>query len=224
MIEQLTWDSDFFGFNVGKVTALKGERINFHDLLLKSKSDNYRLIYLFSEDAISEDMVPVDVKIVYSMPIENDGTHYEVLPEVHEATNSLYSLAYRSGDHSRFRLDKNFEKGKFEELYNIWVENSLSGKFADKVFKYEVNGEIVAFVTVAIKDHVAIIGLIAVSENYGRRGIGSKLINAVKSYALERGCKTLNVATQQDNIEACMFYEKNGFSLYSKTYIYHLWL
>lgn len=224
MIEKLAWDSEFFGFNVGKFTALKGESIDFYGLLSKSKSENYRLIYLFSEDAISGDIAPVDVKIVYSMSIENEGTHYETLSEVQKAANSIYSLAYRSGTHSRFRLDKNFEKGKFEELYNIWVENSLSGKFADKVYKYEVNGEIVAFVTVAIKDFVATIGLIAVSENYGRRGIGSKLINAVKSYAIERGCKTLNVATQQDNIEACMFYEKNGFSLYSKTYIYHLWL
>ena len=45
------------------------------------------------------------------------------------------------------------------------------------------------------------------------KGIGSALIEAVKSTAREAGCKRLFLITTNDNIEALRFYQRRGFVL-----------
>lgn len=223
MIKKLDWDSNFFGINVGRIDLLKGDVINIENLLAKYQKENYKLLYVFSEEPLNIDIQPIDIKVVYSISVVENMKSLEVLSEVKKATPQIYSLAYRSGNHSRFKLDKNIPIEKFEEFYTLWVDNSLSGEFADKVFKYEIDSKEAGFVTVTISDSVATIGLIAVDENFGRMGIGSKLINSTKRFAAYNACDEIRVATQLNNKEACAFYEKNGFSIYSKTYIYHLW-
>lgn len=44
-------------------------------------------------------------------------------------------------------------------------------------------------------------------------GVGSALLNAVKSHASENGCKRLWLITTNDNVEALTFYQKRGFKL-----------
>lgn len=223
MIKKLDWDSNFFGINVGRIDLLKGDVINIENLLAKYQKENYKLLYVFSEEPLNIEIKPIDIKVVYSISVVEDMKSLEVLSEVEQATPQIYSLAYRSGNHSRFKLDKKFPENKFEELYTLWVDNSLSGEFADKVFKYDIDSIEAGFVSVAINKSVATIGLIAVDEIFGRRGIGTKLIDSIKRFAIDNNCNEIRVATQEDNNEACAFYEKNGFLLYSKTYIYHLW-
>jgi GNAT superfamily N-acetyltransferase len=44
-------------------------------------------------------------------------------------------------------------------------------------------------------------------------GIGSALITAAEQWARSRRCTELKVETQNINVQACRFYEKNGFAL-----------
>lgn len=224
MIEHLDWDTNFFGYSVGRVNITNGEQFDIDTLKSEASESGYRLLYLFSEAPLNIGLSPIDIKLIYTYNIQEEDSQYALLPEIVEPNCDIYSLAYRSGLHSRYAIDKNFESGKFEELYDKWVDNSLSGAIADKLFRCEIDAKDVGFVTIAIKERTAVIGLIAVDANFGRRGIGSALIGCSKRYAYDRGCSEINVATQQHNIEACAFYEKNGFTILNKTYIYHLWL
>lgn len=45
------------------------------------------------------------------------------------------------------------------------------------------------------------------------QGIGSDLIDAVKTVAMERSCRRLFLATTNDNINALRFYQRRGFVL-----------
>jgi DNA-3-methyladenine glycosylase I len=45
------------------------------------------------------------------------------------------------------------------------------------------------------------------------RGIGSALIDAVKSFALHSGCRRLRLTTTNNNLNALRFYQKAGFVL-----------
>jgi GNAT superfamily N-acetyltransferase len=44
-------------------------------------------------------------------------------------------------------------------------------------------------------------------------GIGTALLHAVENSALDKGARAFRVETQQINVPACRFYERNGFRL-----------
>jgi ribosomal protein S18 acetylase RimI-like enzyme len=75
-----------------------------------------------------------------------------------------------------------------------------------------------------MKNGVGSIGLIAVNEKTRSKGIGSKLIAAADAFYHANGIGQSTVITQASNIQACRFYEKAGFQVIKKEYVYHWWL
>ena len=66
--------------------------------------------------------------------------------------------------------------------------------------------------------------LIAINEKTKGKGIGTKLIKALESFAIENSLHTINVGTQLNNIQAQNFYEKNGYKHIINNSIYHWWI
>lgn len=64
------------------------------------------------------------------------------------------------------------------------------------------------------------IGLIAVHDKHWGKGIGSSLLNSI-SFVYPNN--KIIVSTQEQNKGAIALYEKNGFQIDTKKYIYHLW-
>ena len=52
-----------------------------------------------------------------------------------------------------------------------------------------------------------------VRPDHRRRGVASKLFGAAVEWARERGCKQFKVETQNINVGACRFYQKQGCKL-----------
>lgn len=225
----LDWDSDFFKFKIGRID---GEKLNECDASIELlNKQNVQLIYIFipgvSEDKLNKGKYGnlMDVKFTYSydLALDEDTTLDSHIHLIDKPSPKLYELAFQSGHESRYKKDPNFKKGEFERFYATWVNNSFNGIMADTVLGYYVKNNLAGFVTVKLKDNLADIGLIAVDTDMRSLGIGSKLINAAKTFATRHGAKILNVATQKDNIGACNFYEKNGFKLTKIESIYHKW-
>ncbi|MEG2163219.1 MAG: GNAT family N-acetyltransferase [Bacteroidales bacterium] len=224
MIERLLWDSAFFDMPVGRAFLSDCNSDGVAVVLDEAKTVGFKLVYLFSEtELLGLESDLFDGKVVFSYDLSVKDACLELCEEVNEACEELYLLAFRSGEHSRFLADKRIGEGNFRRMYSLWVDNSVSGAFADKVFVYKIDGKIVGFVTLSLNGLSADIGLIAVDAVYGGRGIGTKLIESCKRAAFDRGATVLNVATQNDNMQACSFYSKNGFIRSKVTYIYHLW-
>jgi ribosomal protein S18 acetylase RimI-like enzyme len=75
----------------------------------------------------------------------------------------------------------------------------------------EVEGEIAGLLTYHIAgDQCEITSLDSVREN---AGVGSALIAAAKTAALEEACTRLWLITTNDNLRAIGFYQKRGFEL-----------
>lgn len=69
----------------------------------------------------------------------------------------------------------------------------------------------VGLVTYCIEgDQCEIVTLNSVSEGLG---VGSKLIDAVRSATLSRKCRRLWIITTNDNLSALRFYQRRGFTL-----------
>lgn len=78
-------------------------------------------------------------------------------------------------------------------------------------FAAEQEGEVVGLVTCAIVgDACEIVTLDSLRPS---QGIGSALIEAVKTAARQAGCLRLWLITTNDNLNALRFYQKRGFEL-----------
>jgi len=75
-----------------------------------------------------------------------------------------------------------------------WLKGNREG-----LVTYKINGEITEIVTLnALKPNL---------------GIGTALINAVKTCARGSGCESIILTTTNDNIQALRFYQRLGFHL-----------
>lgn len=229
-IRLLEWDSDFFGLRIGRADiqtkADTKELLSRHNDLKRQ----YDLLYIFDANAVgfeAHGSQLVDEKVLYSKPCEPRKQHEEV--SFYQGANpstDLYRLALVSGGYSRFKLDVHFPKGSYERLYNRWIENVCPKEGTNKqilLYKDEYN---VArgMITIDYQDEIGHIGLVAVDTEMQHQGIGEKIMSTLDGYCYKQGVKTLEVPTQKANINACRWYEKNGFIAQSTTPIYHWWL
>lgn len=219
-IKKLIWDSDFFNFEIGEITENSNfENANDFNLLVLKQSKESNVIIDNFENSFQE------TKIIFSKKIDTiidiidvEDTDFESL-----TPNHLYDLAYESGKHSRFLLDKNFKENQFKELYQKWIDNSLNKQFADKIFYTKKENKITGFVSVKKQDNFATIGLIAVDKEQQGQGIGRILIQKVEQYCTNNHISELRIPTQKENQQACYFYTKNGYTILEETIIKHYW-
>lgn len=235
----LAWDSGFLGLKVGTVeaagdcsagdldAALRGDTARGFDLLVISHpGDAAGALRPVLDDAGA---ILVDTKLDYAMPVEPSphgipGAEQIGAPVSLADGAALEALALESGRFSRFRIDPKIGEARWAELYRLWIRNSLSGEIADSVFVRRRTGAIVGYVTVKRQDPSrARIGIIGVDSAERGTGVGSALVGAARHWAASRKLTELWVATQQANDGANRFYASRGFTLHSKTDIYHLW-
>lgn len=225
-IQFLDWDTKHFGFKIGAIDIDKKRDFSLEQLKDEALIAGYRLVYLKSCSLLNGSSLFYDEKLVYSKT--KDNVKDFICPEI-ELYNSesiepeIYELALKSGEYSRYRLDPNFPIECFNLLYHKWIENSIFTDYATDVLVYRMDNRPVGLLTFKNSRGISNIGIIAVDPKSQGCGVGSKLIKHYQSL-LGDSIKVLDVVTQGVNIPARCFYEKNGYTITSKTYIYHLWI
>jgi dTDP-4-amino-4,6-dideoxy-D-galactose acyltransferase len=228
MIDKLTWDSEFFGYNVG-LYNLENDR--FDNKLFHENKENFELIYIFSESEIELELENkiklVDVKTLFEKKVSNNLIDNETIISFDSSIHNyseLEQLAYLSGTFSRFKIDTNFKNNEYYKLYKIWLDKSIEYSIALKVFVKIIDNKIAGFVTLKKNNEkTSQIGLIAVSDAFQGRGIASELIKKAEFESFINGFEYFQVPTQFENKPALKLYEKNGFEIINKVFIYHYW-
>ena len=90
----------------------------------------------------------------------------------------------------------------------------FTARFATRI----VGGATVAFDTPGLtmlegRRDLAVLWDIRVSPDARRQGVGSALFERVEAWAQLNGCRQLKVETQNINVRACRFYERQGCQL-----------
>jgi len=221
-VEKLPWDTNHFGYPIGKVTIDKPLELKEE---LEQASQEYRLLYVFSEQPISiEGLTVGDSKEVFHKQVTSKKNISAVYSANLDYLDRVKEIGRQSGRYSRFNLDPNFDNNEFERLYDIWVERSLKREIAYDVLSVNIQGTIAGVMTLRKENrNSSSIGIIAVGEEFRGLGIGSELIAAAEDRTFDHGHDQLIVATQGKNTAACRFYRNQGFELLSRTYVYHYW-
>lgn len=223
MIKKLEWDSDFFNLNVGELEFKEGnDSLNHvdYDLLYVVSSADFDLKLKGFENSFSEQKIKFYKELKEAQQLSENVISYR---ETAYDIQDIYHLAFESGKHSRFLLDKKFSPQKFKELYKLWVDNSISNNFADDVLLYKYEGKTVGLLTYKTIEKEAFVGLIAVSSEHQGKGIGGIMLKHLETVLYAKGIYSLTIPTQDQNQQACYFYNKIGYSISKKTYIKHYW-
>ena len=225
IIEELKWDSKFFGLKIGKIRLDKPLE-NLSEFRSLCEKNNYNLIYIFSlsrQPLLDKDgILLADEKATYQKDHSTFSTIRSDLIQINNSilNTQLIQLSIQSGAYSRFKKDPMLS-GKFEEMYTLWIEGAISKRLADDVLVAIIDENIIGFVSVSKQGDKGKIGLIAVSEEQKGKQIGKMLVQAAEHWYEKNDLKYAEVITQHDNKSACKFYEKNGYELTSIEYIYH---
>ena len=135
----------------------------------------------------------------------------------------LIEQAVQSGIYSRFNVDKKIGKEKYEEMYTLWMLNSLNHTIAKEVLVLLEQNDLKGFITLGEKNKRADIGLIAVDHHFRGNGIGRILMESAEKWFSDKGYKTIQVVTQGDNYPACRLYERCGYEVETVEFFYHIW-
>jgi len=235
-LERLNWDSDFFGYAIGRIRADSLNTDQLNGLIYEAKAAGYRLVYLFvnpgddvSNHAALECKASLaDQKVTFRTDVLKQQDVFEdehIIDYASETpTEKLVELSLQSGIYSRYKTDPNFIHNEFEKLYLAWIENSVIKKIASHTLVYMEAGNELGVVTAKVTPQLAQIGIIAVDEHTRGKSIGSKLMKHLMAMLKQKDIPLLEVATQLNNTNACNFYKKLGFHAHTTENIYHIWL
>lgn len=236
LIERLAWDSAFFGLEVVRLRAGRLGAAALPGAMQALQQRGAALAYVVTDEPVEAEaaarfgLVHRDAKTTYARAI-GDGLPAAAGVTVREADSSnedevaqLRALAVESGGSSRFMREERLSAGKAAELYERWMDNSLTGTLAAKVLVVERAGRIAGMVTVGERAGAADIGLIAVHDWARGGGVGGALVAAALAWGRSAGLADATVVTQGHNRAACALYERCGYAVREVVQVYHAWL
>jgi dTDP-4-amino-4,6-dideoxy-D-galactose acyltransferase len=222
MIKKMEWDSDFFNLSVGQLDFKEcNNALNAadFDLLYVASLEDFDLKIKGFKSSFSEQKIKFYKELKEAQQLSADVSSFKDTDDIQK----VYALAFESGKHSRFLLDKKFRPEKFKELYKLWIDNSVSKNFADDVLLYKYGRKTVGLLTYKTIEKNSFVGLIAVSSQHQGKGIGRIMLQHLETVLYQNGIHSLTIPTQGANQQACIFYIKLGYSILENTYIKHYW-
>jgi len=227
-VQRLSWDSDFFEYEIGKLEIPKNAVFN-EEAFLKNVS-TFDLVYVMTHDPVKNSKLKqVDRKVIFHQSLRKNiqksiDSNIVFFDSMKHNYKELLDLGYESGLYSRFKTDVQFKQGEFKRLYKRWIDVSVSEKDVYEVIVYVKDNKILGFISYSINNkNRSSIGLVAVHSKARGKGIATKLLEVAIKNTTGRNMKYIEVATQLNNIPAHTLYKKCGFSQKSLTYIYHFW-
>ena len=136
----------------------------------------------------------------------------------------LRTITHDCFQDTRFYNDQNFSREGCRTLYEIWVTRSCSG-YADTVLVAEVADTVLGFITchLAPETENGAIGLVGVSAQARKQGIGHALVQQALVWFASRDVREVSVVTQGRNIAARHLYQRSGFGVSAEQIWFHKW-
>jgi ribosomal protein S18 acetylase RimI-like enzyme len=128
-------------------------------------------------------------------------------------------VAANSFVYSRFHLDHRISNDIADKVKELWVGNFFTGQRGTHMVIAKEGQKIIGFLQIVAKVNHYIIDLVAVSNDYRKKGVAKGLIGFANTNLTD--IKSVLVGTQIANIPSINLYEKLGFSFKSAKYVFH---
>lgn len=153
-------------------------------------------------------------------PESEKNLPYEVRFAASEDMEPVVELAQKSFIYSRFHQDSAFPPGIADKTRAEWVRNYFEGNRGDAMVVALEGKTIIGFLLLLYGNiGLLTIDLIAVGENFRRKGIARQMIQYAESMC--PGFSNIRVGTQLVNLPSLRLYEGMGFKAIQAQYILH---
>jgi Acetyltransferases len=237
LCHHLQWDSDFFGYKIGRVNSSRLDQESIVVIDEWCLSNSIDCLYFLGEAddpltvRIAEDhgfrfldiRVTLENKTGITLPLNESGAGCRIRRFSSEDLPALKAMAQRNHRYSRFYFDSNFPVSCCDALYEKWIEKSCDG-YAQNVLVAEIKAEPVGYLSChLLSPNKGKIGLFGVDEKHQGQGIGQMLIDGSLKWFAKNGADRVAVATQGRNIRVQRLYQRRGFQTKSTQLWYHKW-
>ncbi len=240
LLRTLTWDTQFFGFKIGRVLPSRLDTTGLAAILELAKQERFRCLYFQADPddaetvslAEEEGFHLVDVRIVLEHPFDDRPAPVPRYPTP-EAVRlgpphrkdipALEEIAIETGHTSRFRFDRNFPADACARLYHAWLHKALTDDSASVIVAYWHDSP-VGLIACAEAEEVGHIQLAGVYSPYRSHGIGTALVQGSLDWFRQREVARAEVVTQARNVLAQRLYQQMGFFTRRMTLYYHKWI
>jgi dTDP-4-amino-4,6-dideoxy-D-galactose acyltransferase len=230
----LPWDTEFFGFRVGRLSSPRLTTASLNSALKWAKAERLRCAYFFADGecpstlslACEGGFKFVDVRMELSLaagPMPALPPEAMFRPAAARDLPAIAALSRIAHLDTRFFKDENFPAAKAAELYVEWIHRDFK---LHRVFTVPLTHEDIAGYITCEYDRttkVGRIGLIAVTATRRRRGLGRALVAGALQWFWDSGCEEVRVVTQASNVAAQRAYQSLGFRTVNACATFHRW-
>jgi dTDP-4-amino-4,6-dideoxy-D-galactose acyltransferase len=233
LCERLDWDSRFFGVSIARALPTRVDAATCDAILAWCRAQHIDCLYFLADDeadvkAVLEraGFVGVDCRVTleravvaHAAPAVPAGVRCARPSDV-PALRDIAAVSHRD---TRFYADLRFDRSRCDELYRTWIERSCAG-WADCVVVVEHEDTPAGYLTLHLRTPgTAAIGLLAVSPDYQRQGVASRLVDGAIAWLQNRSITSVSVVTQGRNDRSLAFYQSAGFRISATASWYHHW-
>ncbi len=236
LCQYLVWDSEFFGYRIGRVNDHQLTPASLRDIFNWCEVQNIECLYFLADpdpetirlvEEVDFNLVDIRISLEVSLPVrESQSKQTEIRIRTWQETDlpRLRDIVRNSINQSRFFADPCFSHEASQGLYETWITRSCYG-YADAVWVAEHNDQPAGFITCHLPDEdtQGKIGLVSVAIENRSQGIGNALIDHALNWFTSHRIKYVNVVTQGNNIAAQRLYQRCGFYTQKIQLWYHKW-
>lgn len=139
--------------------------------------------------------------------------------------SELQAIAVKAHTNTRFFSDVLFPRERAEALYSTWIALECQGRAQKVLVSVSAADRPLGYITCRSdsKRREGQIGLLGVTNEVRRQGIGNSLVLAALHWLSRQGVQTVSVVTQGRNPSALRLYERCGFLVRDLQFWYHKW-
>lgn len=229
----LPWDTEFFGFRVGRLHARRLTPATQATALAWAAAERLRCVYFFADPTCATTIACahaggfkfVDVRMDFAATLaanagEPDPRLRDAAPGDLPAIEHLARIAHQD---TRFFKDSEFPVNRCADLYAEWIRRDLERHHV-MVASADADGP-AGYVTCQVDPatQTGRIGLIAVAAGARERGLGRALVGGALQHFRQAGCRRVMVTTQASNVPAQRLYQGMGFRTAETAATFHRW-
>jgi len=236
-----TWDTEFFRLRIARVCGDTLNEVQVPAIDNWSRNQRIQGLYFLARaddpatilTAGSHGFVLVDIRITL-VCVPNPGKQEARLDPSANITlrpfqagdmAALEAIAREVHGDTRFFRDSHFPRKRAEELYAAWIRQDALGKARVVWVAASADNDPLGYISCHVDSALrrGQIGLVGVSPQARRKGIGKRLVLTALDSFWATGVDSITVVTSGSNLAAQRLYQQCGFLIQDLQLWYHKW-